>query len=166
MSNRGDYDQTTSFAITFLCDSSLKDHTHTITASIVFVIDNKQRVLAVHNKRGWDIPGGHRENNETPTETAHREVFEESCVEIKQLTPFALLENKNTAIVVFTAHPKKIHRFSPKTGDVITQRAFMPIQDFLHVYTGGDTRIMRQLIAKLAEHENRPIKSDRGTIKS
>ena len=36
-------------------------------------------------KRGWDIPGGHREAGETPFETLRREVMEEAAAELNEI---------------------------------------------------------------------------------
>ena len=42
---------------------------------------NKQLLLVDVKHRGWDLPGGHIEKNETPEDCLTREVFEESYVE-------------------------------------------------------------------------------------
>lgn len=52
----------------------------------VFVIDpTTKKILLVHHKKfnKWVQPGGHIEDNETPEETAVREVYEETGVKIK-----------------------------------------------------------------------------------
>ena len=54
----------------------------------VFVIDrNKKKILLVKNKKfnKWVQPGGHIEENETPEETAIREVYEETGLRVKLL---------------------------------------------------------------------------------
>jgi 8-oxo-dGTP diphosphatase len=59
------------------------------TAAFVFAFDG-DRLLMTHLKdRGWDLPGGHIEPNETPEQTARRETFEETNVRLNQLTCFA-----------------------------------------------------------------------------
>ena len=42
-------------------------------------------VFVKHPKRGWEIPGGHLNADETPEEALHREVREETGLEIKIL---------------------------------------------------------------------------------
>lgn len=54
----------------------------------VFVVDpeTKKLLLVFHKKfHKWVQPGGHIENNETPEETAMREVYEETGLKIKLL---------------------------------------------------------------------------------
>ena len=43
-------------------------------------------VFVKHPERGWEIPGGHLNADETPEEALHREVREETGLEIKILT--------------------------------------------------------------------------------
>lgn len=54
----------------------------------VFAIDpTNKKMLLVHHKKfnKWVQPGGHIEDNETPEETAVREVYEETGVKVKLL---------------------------------------------------------------------------------
>lgn len=52
-------------------------------AVLCLVYDDSQRILVVrHAQRGWELPGGTREKNETVLETAAREVLEEGAISI------------------------------------------------------------------------------------
>lgn len=53
----------------------------TITASVGFIspVNNPNAYIVIENKRGWDIPGGHVEPDETPSQAFEREVQEEAC---------------------------------------------------------------------------------------
>lgn len=50
-----------------------------------YVVNDDNKVLLVQHRNGghWDFPKGHMELNETKKETAVREVFEETGVEIE-----------------------------------------------------------------------------------
>ncbi len=57
-----------------------------ITSCMVFAIDNDQKQLVLSKpKRGWGLPGGHREQDETPSQCAIREFYEETNITIKNL---------------------------------------------------------------------------------
>jgi 8-oxo-dGTP pyrophosphatase MutT (NUDIX family) len=52
-----------------------------IGAGIVFVTQNKKILLLKKENGKWTFPGGHKEPNEEPYQTAQRECFEElGCV--------------------------------------------------------------------------------------
>lgn len=58
--------------------------------STCYLVDKKKFLLVFHKKhQKWLPPGGHLEDNETPPETARREVREETGLEIE----FILQEN-------------------------------------------------------------------------
>lgn len=63
--------------------------------------------LIVHNRRGWDIPGGHLEKGESPVVAFIREVREETGCELLPVpTLIAILESvkdPTTGIAVFKA---------------------------------------------------------------
>ncbi|MCD8507428.1 NUDIX domain-containing protein [Candidatus Woesebacteria bacterium] len=42
------------------------------------IIFHGSRLVTIKNKRGYDIPGGHLEKNETPTTALKREISEEA----------------------------------------------------------------------------------------
>src|SRR5882672_5372918 len=50
----------------------------------VYIVEEKKILLLWHPKHNkWMPPGGHLEANETPPECAHREVLEETGLEIE-----------------------------------------------------------------------------------
>lgn len=78
-----------------------------------YVIDFKEKtILLMYNKKlnKWLQPGGHIEGMELPTETAIREVFEETGVKIKIGGPF-FLEGHYM--------PVAVEHYVNKVGDMI-----------------------------------------------
>lgn len=53
-----------------------------ITTAFCFVF-HEEKLLLANLYRGWDTPGGHVESGESPIETVHREVYEETCITIE-----------------------------------------------------------------------------------
>jgi 8-oxo-dGTP diphosphatase len=58
-------------------------------------------VLVKNRTRAWEFPGGHREDGETPIDTARREAFEEAGVHIAEIDVrgYYILANGHTTIV-------------------------------------------------------------------
>ncbi|MBR3613818.1 MAG: NUDIX domain-containing protein [Clostridia bacterium] len=78
-----------------------------------YTIDfENKKVLLMYNKKlnKWLQPGGHIEGKETPEETAKRETFEETGIEIKIIGP--TFDNRKY-------HPIAIERYINKVGDMI-----------------------------------------------
>lgn len=51
---------------------------HLVTSALALAFDGDHLLMTNLAQRGWDIPGGHREADETPEQTMRREVWEES----------------------------------------------------------------------------------------
>jgi 8-oxo-dGTP pyrophosphatase MutT (NUDIX family) len=63
---------------------------HTATA---YVVARGRTLLLWHARLGmWLPPGGHSEPNEDPVQTARREAFEESLLDVEVIAPADLLE--------------------------------------------------------------------------
>lgn len=59
--------------------------TKLITSCMVATIDDDGKLLLINSKRGWELPGGHREKFERPLACAKREVLEEASVVIDNI---------------------------------------------------------------------------------
>ena len=74
-----------------------------ITSVFVFAFLGDQILFTKHRDRGWDIPGGHIERNETPEDALKREVYEETCAKLKNIRAFGyfkiVLSEFNPAIL-------------------------------------------------------------------
>lgn len=78
-----------------------------------YTIDfNNKKVLLMYNKKlnKWLQPGGHIEGNETPIETAIRETFEETGIQIKIVGP---------TFDKINYEPIATERYINKVGDII-----------------------------------------------
>jgi 8-oxo-dGTP diphosphatase len=61
------------------------------TAAVTYIVRGTD-ILLTKNSRGWDIPGGHLEANETPEMAAIREAYEETGAVIAELQLIGYLE--------------------------------------------------------------------------
>lgn len=93
--------------------------------SVLVFIKQDEKWLMVRNKfRGWEFPGGHKEQDETEFETAKREAFEEAGVEIHNLqyVGFYRLTSGHTTLII-TAEVKHFHEI-PEEFETV-ERKFM-----------------------------------------
>lgn len=125
-----------------------------ITASVGFVSprDNLALYVAVRNKRGWDIPGGHTVEGETPLQTFERELLEETgCNLVMDPIPVAILESKtnpSTGIVVYRGMCS-VGPFTPT--DEILERRIVSKEELINLYFGN--KELLQTLLKIATHE-------------
>lgn len=119
-----------------------------ITASVGFISpqDNNHLYVAIRNKRGWDIPGGHVEEGETPIQAFERELEEEAqCTLLPGVKSVAMLESKaisKTGIVVYRGLCL-VKSFAPT--EKILERQLFSEDELLNIYF-GDQGIFRKLL--------------------
>lgn len=119
-----------------------------ITACVGFVSpsDKLDSFVAVRNKRGWDIPGGHIQATETPSNAFIREVLEETgCRVINEPIQIAFLENEGNHITGIMAYSAicKLESFSPT--DEIFERAVFTREELLEKYF-DDKETLQELL--------------------
>lgn len=68
------------------------------TAVKVYVFQDDELLLTHIVTRGWDLPGGHIEQNETPEQAVMRELHEETGARIKSLKLIGYLKITNEKI--------------------------------------------------------------------
>lgn len=115
-----------------------------ITAVFAVAI-NGDRVLAVRNERGWDIPGGHVEPNETAAVAFHRELYEEAAAKVQSAIPVGTIARPHATqyMLVFAARGVTLGSFAP-TGDAL-DRAMLPDDELLNRYY-GDRKLLKQVL--------------------
>ena len=70
------------------------------------------QVLMVRSRKGWSFPKGHQESGETPVQTARREVFEETGIEVEIDSSFSrtvpsILPGDRRTVTFFFGHSPK-----------------------------------------------------------
>lgn len=104
--------------------------------SAVFLVGIKDgMILAARNERGWDIPGGHVEDEDANLYAALvREVDEESGVVLQKAEPFALMQfdGKGKVMLFYVSDAFKLEEFTPKEDAF--ERQMMSIAEFLEKY--------------------------------
>jgi 8-oxo-dGTP diphosphatase len=71
--------------------------------AVIMAKFNGQWIYARHkNRKTWEIPGGHREENENINDTASRELFEETGATKFSLTPVCIYSVENNENINYT----------------------------------------------------------------
>jgi 8-oxo-dGTP diphosphatase len=113
--------------------------TDQITSCFVFAV-HEHKLLMIRPERGWGLPGGHREENESPEDCVRREALEEAVVKLGGLDLIGAWEakkilhtEKNAKYpdlayqLLYFANVKKIMPF--KSDFEILERAFVNLKD-------------------------------------
>ena len=99
----GDFQEYASLANIDSCRANIDSDD--ITASAVIVIDSDGRILGGERKDGQGIcgAGGHREEGETPEETACRETWEEFGIYLKELVPLGIVNSNGDKAQIYVS---------------------------------------------------------------
>ncbi|MDD2870892.1 MAG: NUDIX domain-containing protein [Candidatus Gracilibacteria bacterium] len=123
-----------------------------VTSTGVIVFDNDKNVLVVEIHRGFDIPGGHVNNNDLSfIDAVKRETLEEAFVSIKDIKLSLVVEsdyfgtNKNdlTYMLFYVAIVNVIYDFVKNNESF--SRKFMKIDEFIDIYQ-GDKMLIENII--------------------
>ena len=102
-----------------------------IFASLAFVWHGDQILVSDIKNRGWCIPSGRVEDNESPKDAAIREVFEEANVSVKvaeTIGYFRIRSSKRTMwATAFVASCDKANPFTPTSESL--ERKFLSISE-------------------------------------
>lgn len=123
-----------------------------ITAACGFLYLEKDpnKLIAIVNKRGVDLPGGHVEPGEDMFEAFYREMQEEAAVKIINSELIALLKtdydsNVPSYISIFSANCNLLE-FNPTTE--IQDRLILTPDEFIKQYFGNKDLISKLLYSK------------------
>ena len=107
--------------------------------SSVFLLALKDsKILAIKNEHGWDIPGGHVEEGETPEEALIREIQEEAGASFLDAKLLAVAESddeekyKDKVMLVYTTDNFILGEFTPSEDSF--DREVIEVEDFLLRY--------------------------------
>ena len=122
--------------------------------SAVFLVALKEdKVLSIKNERGWDVPGGHLEENEDLLAGLEREVMEEAGALVKNATPFATLSSSKSQKIMlfFASNSIDLVDFTPSEDAL--DRDFLLPEELLRRYYGE-----RDLLHSLIEGAKNSLK--------
>ncbi len=114
--------------------------------SAVFLVAFKDdKILAVQNERGWDVPGGHREDNEDCLTALKREVLEEAGAQVQDAVPYAVLTSSTSlkVMVFFASNSINLVKFVP--SEDAFDRDLLDPEELLRRYN-GDKELLRSLV--------------------
>ena len=138
--------------ITLIQKGAIAEKTKVSAVFLIGFIGDK--IIAARNERGWDIPGGHLEEDEEPIEGLRREAEEETGVTFMDALPFAKLSlpnednYKDKYMLFFVSNSCKLDNFTPKPDAF--ERDLLDNETLIERYH-GDKDSLRDLIQKAQE---------------
>lgn len=133
---------------------SLPPEAEVTAVAIVACLDDK--VLFIRNERGWDIPGGHvEETDESPEQTAKRELLEETSAECGELKLVGYMVSdfyldRQTHIVILKTEVTSLKEFIPQHETI--ERRLMSVKECRESYYGNPA-LIEELLKVVLEEE-------------
>ncbi len=124
-----------------------------VTSASVVPFTHDGRIVAVQEKRGLDIPGGHVQIGETSfEETARRETLEEIGATLEELKLVRIIQSdyygnepeKLTYLAVYTALVKSLN----EEPNIVVKRSVLDKVEFLSLYSSRFKQQMEALISE------------------
>ncbi len=130
----------------------LTNERHTQVSGYVF--NEKNQLLIVRNQNTWTVPGGHPENVETPIETLNRELMEEACVTLKDMSYLGAVEVVEGDEVYYQlryfARAKEVLPFKEEWE--ISERKFVDLKDLKQYIKWADGVTFSKQIDSAKKH--------------
>ncbi|MCX6756278.1 MAG: NUDIX domain-containing protein [Candidatus Nomurabacteria bacterium] len=130
-------------------ERSLPDSNTVSAVFLIGFIDDK--IVAIRNERGWDIPGGHVETTDLDLiDSLKREVDEEGGATFENAKPFATMrfEGKEKVMLFYVSKDCKLSEFIPKEDAF--ERTLMTVTEFISKYNWKKD-VIELLIKKAVE---------------
>ncbi len=119
-----------------------------------YVFNKHNQLLIVKNNDVWTIPGGHPEKNESKEDTLKRELMEEACVtlgEVSYLGAVEVQENSETYFQLrYTARTSEILPFKQEWETC--ERKFIDIKDLPRYIKWSNGIVFNQQIMAAKKH--------------
>ena len=106
--------------------------------SAVFLLAmNDERILAVRNERGGDIPGGHVRPDETLAAALARETLEEAAATFAWAEPFAIISvpDRSQVMLCYVTSAFDLATFV-RTEDAVERTLLGPLAELMRRYCG------------------------------
>ena len=137
----GKREDETVWKVTFYKGGSVEDFPSPTAVSMVVLYGNN-KIIAVHNPRGWGIPSGHIEKGENFLETAQRELMEEATAKPRKDLDFQLCGGMisdyfsyPTSILILKTRVEKLPPFK-RFLEVDNRRIVTP-EEMIGIYYGN-----------------------------
>lgn len=128
--------------------SSIPSIKLTTVCAFLQIKDAPRKLVIIKNDRGYDVPGGHIEHNESPIDALYREIKEEAFATLDSPTPCWILcsdynPKQITGILFFKSYCT-LNNF--EASNEISERALLLPEEFIACYH-DNKQLMEHLLS-------------------